>query len=665
MAKTTVLIVEDEAIIASVIAGAMERFDYEVIEISNSGEAAVAAALTKNPDLILMDIHLEGEVDGITAVELIQKQADIPIIYLTAHTDEPTLARAKRTRPYGYIPKPLQEIELKTTIEMALFKHDSEIRLKMSEAKFRSLFENSQEMIYIADASNRMLEINPAGLLLLGYTHDELMNAEMKKLYLHPGQYASLLRALREGNAISEFEVELKKKDGTPMICLQTIQVRLDIKGGISGFQGIIRDISKRRQTEEALQKSEINFRRSLDESPLGVRISTAKGETIYANRIFLDFFGYDNLEKLNRTPLWKRYTPKTYGEYIKRIKARNRGGLGPREYEISLIRKNGEIRDLRVFRKAILWNGVPQFQVLYLDITETKHWLEKIRKFEKTIRGQKMLLRQQSSSVEELIERLTHSREELGASYQELKAKKDELVHSEKLAFTGRMAAGIAHEVRNPLTNIILSVRQLKKFEQTKPEVGSYIEIMERNANRIDYLIEELLKCARPIKPNLRPGDIHKLIDDILNIHKVRLKTQKITVVKNLAPHPPVLLFDKEQLGRVFLNLIANAIDAMGDGGKLTIATKNEKDEFIIKIQDNGRGIPEKNLMNVFDPFFSTKKGGTGLGLSTCQNIVTSHGGFIELESKWKTGSVFSVHLPYEPKPAEHKKTANQSLRR
>ncbi|MCX6553674.1 MAG: ATP-binding protein, partial [Candidatus Aminicenantes bacterium] len=402
--------------------------------------------------------------------------------------------------------------------------------------------------------------------------------------------------------------------------------------------------------------KTEENFRRSMDESPLGVRIVTAAGETIYANRVLLDFYGYKSVAELNQIPLRERYTTKSYGEYKKRRKIRESGKFGPSEYEISIVRKNGEVRDLQVYRKAILWNGEKQFQALYRDISESKHWLEKFKEFEKTIQGQKMLLDQQSSSVEELIERLTRSREELGASYRELKAKKDDLVRSEKLAFTGRMAAGIAHEIRNPLTNVILSIRQIKKDEKIKPEVLKYAEIMERNTNRIEYLITELLNCARPVKLNLQPWDIHLLIKDILNVHKVRLKTQKIKVTLNLAARPSILPFDKEQLGRVFLNLIANAIEAMRKDGKLSITTKREKKKFIIKIQDNGSGIPEKDLIKVFDPFFSTKKGGTGLGLSTCQNIVASHGGLIEVESAWRKGSVFSVSLPSEPKPPVRK---------
>ncbi|MCG2811932.1 MAG: ATP-binding protein [Candidatus Aminicenantes bacterium] len=409
--------------------------------------------------------------------------------------------------------------------------------------------------------------------------------------------------------------------------------------------------LQERKQIEETLRKSEENFRHSLDDSPLGVRIVTAKGETIYANRQLLDFYGYDSVAELNQTPLRERYTPQNYGEFKKRRKARKQGNEGPREYEIAIVKKNGEIRHLQVFRKAVLWNGEKQFQVLYRDVTESKHWLEKFRGFKKTIHGQKLLLAQQSSSVEELIKRLTRSNADLERAYETLKAKKDELVRSEKLAFTGRMAAGIAHEIRNPLTNVILSIRQLKKSEKIKPKGLKYAAIVEKNTNRIEYLITELLNCARPIKLNLQLWDIHLLIKDILNIHKVRFKTQRIKVIKNLTVHPSILFFDKEHLGRVLLNLIANAIEAMRPGGNLSIVTKKGKSDFVIKIQDNGSGIPEKNLIKVFDPFFSTKKRGVGLGLSTCQNIVTSHGGLIEVESTWRKGSTFSVSLPLEPK--------------
>ncbi|MBE3125572.1 MAG: PAS domain S-box protein [Acidobacteria bacterium] len=408
-----------------------------------------------------------------------------------------------------------------------------------------------------------------------------------------------------------------------------------------------------RKRTVEALRREKENFKHSLDDSPLGVRIATADGTTLYANRAILEMYHYDSLEELRTTSVEKRYTPESFVEFQKRLEIRRSGHFGPSEYEIDIVRKSGEVRHLQVLRKEILWDDEKQFQALYRDITEEKKRGEALRQFEATIQGQKKLLEQQNSSVEELIDRLTRSREELGDSYEVLKANKDALVRSEKLAFTGRIAASIAHEIRNPLTNIILSLRQLKKDDKIKPEGLNYARIMERNSNRIEYLITELLNCGRPIKLNLQPWDIHRILKDVLTIHKVRLKTQKIKVIKNLTPHPSILLADKEYLGRVFLNLVANGIEAMGSGGVLSINTKIEKGRFLIKIKDNGRGIPEKNLIKIFDPFFSTKKQGAGLGLTTCQNIVTSHGGQIEVESAWGKRSVFTVSLPLEQKPS------------
>ena len=659
MANETILIVEDEGIIAAQLQNTLTRLGYTVHAPVNSGEAAIAAVRAKPPDLVLMDIKLAGAMDGIATARRIRSVADIPIVYLTGYAHELMFQQAKVTAPYGYLVKPVHERELAMTIEMALYRHSLDRRFRESEERFSELFNHMSSGVVIYEAIDNggdfiFRDCNPAAEKIEKVSRKDILGKRVSEVFPGVkafGVFAVFQRVWQTGKS-EYFPENIYKDEKDPGSWRESWVFKLPT----GEIVAIYNDISERKQMEESLRKSEENFRRSLDESPLGVRIVTAAGETIYANRVLLDFYGYENIAELNQIPLRKRYSPKSYGEYKKRRKIRESGKFGPGEYEISIVRKNGKVRDLQVFRKAILWNGEKQFQALYRDISESRHWLETTSKFQKTIRGQKMLLDQQSSSVEELIERLTRSREELGASYRELKVKKDDLVRSEKLAFTGRMASGIAHEIRNPLTNVILSVRQLKKSANLKPEICKYAEIMERNTNRIEYLIAELLNCARPVKLNLQLLDIHLLIKDILNVHKVRLKTQKITVVLNLAAHPSILVFDKEQLGRVFLNLIANAIEAMGSGGKLTIATKNEKKKFVSRIQDNGRGIPKKNLMNVFDPFFSTKKGGTGLGLSTCQNIVTSHGGLIEVESEWRQGSVFSVSLPLEAKPSERK---------
>jgi PAS domain S-box-containing protein len=138
---------------------------------------------------------------------------------------------------------------------------------------------------------------------------------------------------------------------------------------------------------EYELRASESNFRHSLDDSPLGVRISTTEGETIYANRAVLDIYGYDSIEELKKTPLKERYTPESYAEFQLRKEKRLRGEFGPSEYEISIVRKNGEIRHLHVFRKEIFWNGKKQSQVIYQDITERRQAEEKLNETLESLR--------------------------------------------------------------------------------------------------------------------------------------------------------------------------------------------------------------------------------------------------------------------------------------
>jgi len=148
----------------------------------------------------------------------------------------------------------------------------------------------------------------------------------------------------------------------------------------------MIEDITERKRAEAALRRSEENFRRSLDESPLGVRIVTIEGETIYANRVILDFYGYDSIEELKTTPIKERYTPESFAEFQIRKEKRERGGYGPSEYEISIIGKDGAIHHLQVFRKEILWDGERQFQVIYQDITERKRAEEALEKSERKL---------------------------------------------------------------------------------------------------------------------------------------------------------------------------------------------------------------------------------------------------------------------------------------
>jgi PAS domain S-box-containing protein len=219
--------------------------------------------------------------------------------------------------------------------------------------------------------------------------------------------------------------------------------------------------ITRRKRAEEALRQAEDNFHRSLDESPLGVRIVTMEGETIYANRAILDIYGYDSVDELRATPVNKRYTPESYGQFLIRRKKRRRGEFGPPQYEIGIVRKNGEIRHLQVFRKEILWNGERQFQAIYLDITKNKQMEDALRESEEqhrmlieaapdvvyTISGEDGLI----TSLNPAFESITGwSRDEwIGKSYIEIVHPDDRSVAIEMFEKCCRGEMPLAYELR------------------------------------------------------------------------------------------------------------------------------------------------------------------------------------------------------------------------
>ena len=251
-------------------------------------------------------------------------------------------------------------------------------------------------------------------------------------------------------------------------------------------------------------------------------------------------------------------------------------------------------------------------------------------------------------SKTKDLIYELTQSRENLEGSYTALRDSKNEVIRSEKLAFTGRIAASIAHEIRNPLAIVIMAVQQLAKTFRSKNPGEKHVEMILRNAERINFLITELLNCARPAKLNMKDCDIHELLENVLASSKIKIESKGINVVKEFTSKSAVIRIDREQMERAFLNIVINAVDAMPEkGGLLTIVTAHNGSRFEVKIKDTGKGIPGGNIIRIFDPFFSSKQNGVGLGLTICYGVIVSHSGTIEVESKLKKGTTFVVSLP------------------
>jgi PAS domain S-box-containing protein len=231
-----------------------------------------------------------------------------------------------------------------------------------------------------------------------------------------------------------------------------------------------------------------------------------------------------------------------------------------------------------------------------------------------------------------------------------EKKREEQEKQHREKFVITGRIARVIAHEVRNPLTNILLAVSQFKGEEEVtvNEDTLMYTDIIERNCTRINQLITELLHSTRMIELHMGHFGINELIEKALQLSGDRLQLNEIRLEKHLVSPDIMIDADEEKVVIAFLNIIINAIEAMAPGkGVLTVTTLRSQDKAKLLISDNGMGIPEEKLARLFDPFYTSKSKGTGLGLTSTQNILLNHKGTIHVDSEPGKGTVFTIALP------------------
>jgi two-component system NtrC family sensor kinase len=308
-------------------------------------------------------------------------------------------------------------------------------------------------------------------------------------------------------------------------------------------------------------------------------------------------------------------------------------------------------------------------------------------------------------ASFNRMIERLKANREELEdyvtsleVANKQLKQAQEELIRTEKLASIGRFAAGVAHEVGNPLGAILGYTSMLEKGQIEPGESKDYLQRIEKEIQRINRIVRELLDFSRPSKGEIREVEVNKVLENTLSLLSYQKSFRNVETQLDLHPDLPRVLADESQLSQVFLNMMLNAVDAMPEGGILRIQTEPhvvedafadqfqrhfaprrrgdpvESDYFRvrkpdplsailakfsrgdllakIRISDTGTGIKKEDLKRIFDPFFTTKSPdkGTGLGLSICLRIVESVGGVIRVESEGGQGATFEIYLPGRP---------------
>jgi len=222
------------------------------------------------------------------------------------------------------------------------------------------------------------------------------------------------------------------------------------------------------------------------------------------------------------------------------------------------------------------------------------------------------------------------------------------QLIRSEKLAALGQLAAGIAHEIRNPLTSINILIHSLASNLPSGTSQKEDLKVIEEEIHRINEIVDQFLRFAKPTPPHLQKAEVAPIFEETLQLLRPQIEKQRIVVHKEFQTLPPILM-DREQMKQVILNFLLNAVQAMTKGGLLALKGSIPRNDRWIRllIQDSGMGIPREDLNKLFDPFFSTKEGGIGLGLSIAHRIIDQHHGKIEVESTPGKGTLFTVWLP------------------
>lgn len=253
--------------------------------------------------------------------------------------------------------------------------------------------------------------------------------------------------------------------------------------------------------------------------------------------------------------------------------------------------------------------------------------------------------LKSTTEELEATNEELKSSNEEMEAANEELRETQEKLVQQEKLAAVGQLASGVGHELRNPLGVMKNAVYYIKtKVPQDDEKLAKHLKIMEREIDNSTKIIGDLLGFSRTKKPSMEPTDIHRVIDDALLVVEV---PTNVRISKEFGKQLSQAFIDPDQMRQVFLNLALNAIQAMNEGGMLTIVTRQSNSFIEVQFKDTGCGIPQENIKKLFDPFFTTKSRGVGLGLAVSHGIIERHQGKINVVSTIGKGTTFTVSVP------------------
>ncbi len=485
---------------------------------------------------------------------------------------------------------------------------------KSAEEKYRNLFEESKDVVFISTPEGTFQEINAAGIELFGYSSkEELLNIDIANdLYFNPKDREQYRKELAEKGFVKDYELTLKRKNGERLTVLETATPVRDERGKVIAFRGIIHDVTEQKRAQDALHLQRSYFQQLFENSPAGIVVLDTEDRILTSNRAFQEIFQYSPDEATGRkiNDLVVPSSLKEEGSQLSSV-AQNRRVV---QKQSKRRKKDGTLVDVSITGyPIIIEQELVGIYGIYVDITGQKQLEEKLRQ-------------------------------------------------SQKLEGIGTLAGGIAHDFNNILAMILGHVSLLERYKDKPDKLSHSTKTIAAAVERGSGLVRQLLTFARKADTLFESVRVNEVIEELIRLLRETFP-KTVEMVATLDSSIPSVVGDPNQIHQVLLNLAVNARDAMPMGGTLTFATKvvkanslesrfpevPEKEYLCITVSDTGLGMDEATRSRIFEPFFTTKElgKGTGLGLAVVYGVVGAHRGFIDVDSTPRAGTTFHVYLP------------------
>ncbi|MBL0385147.1 PAS domain S-box protein [Tumebacillus sp. ITR2] len=482
-----------------------------------------------------------------------------------------------------------------TCRDITATKHAEE-ELRKTKEMLESFVLNSMDAIWMIDLDERVQQINPAFEMLFGWTAEDVVG---NRLPIIPDfllcEIEQVHQEVKAGHSKSGYETQRLCKDGRLIYVSATLSPVRNKQGEVIGVSGTCRDITHTKRAEEELRKAKDLLEAFVENSADAIWMIDLEDRVQQVNPAFETLFGWSEEEVVgNMLPIVPDFLAAQIHELHQEIKLGNRKS----GYETQRRCKDG-----RLIHVSATLSPVRNSQGKVIGVSGTCRDITKNKQSEEM------------------------------------------LIQTEKLSIAGELAAGMAHEIRNPLTALKGFV-QLMSYDHDSQ--SKYLDVMASELSRIELIVSELLVLAKPQANVFKRKEISPIIQDVLTLSEAQAILHNIQIQALLEDDLPALDCDENQMKQVLINFIRNAIEAMPGGGTIRVeATLADPSHMRIRVQDEGKGIPQEQLARLGEPFYTTKTKGTGLGLMVSKKIIEGHQGTLEIASEVGVGTTVDLYLP------------------